>query len=160
MLRQDYVLREIERLVQFCLKAAGIQLSGEARDLRQFLEDHSETVTGLRLETVLESPPERLVALLYHPGTAKIPQLVACGAWLCEAARLRLLEEAPAEARALFLRGAQILAFLTAQHGASDEFTPLGPHLAELRERVADLDYPAPERERIEALLSTPPGGG
>ena len=159
MLRQDYVLREIERLVQFCLKATGILGSDQAPDLRRFLEEHSETVTGLRLETVLESPPERLVSLLYHPGTAKIPQLVACGAWLCEAARLRLLEESPDQARALFLRGAQILAFMNAQHGASEEFALLGPHLSGLRERVADLDFPVAEQSRVEALLSTPPGG-
>ncbi|MCS5538708.1 MAG: hypothetical protein NZ804_01840, partial [Roseibacillus sp.] len=112
MLRQDYILREIERMVEFCLRAAGLKKPDAVADFEEFLEENCELLTGLPLQTLLDTGAQKLVALFYRPGTAKLPQLVSCGAWLCEAADASLLSGRSSEARHLFLQGAQILGFM------------------------------------------------
>ncbi|NIP94974.1 MAG: hypothetical protein GWO24_16630 [Akkermansiaceae bacterium] len=157
MFRQDYILREIERMVEFCLRAAGLKKPDAIEDFQDFLEENCEILTGLPLRTLLETDAQKLVALLYHPGTAKLPQLVSCGAWLCEAADVSLLSGRRNEARLLFLRGAQILGFMAAQHGHEDEFAPLHDHLQRLRDRLDLFGFGSGERSKAEALL-TPRG--
>jgi len=157
MLRQDYILREIERMVEFCLRAVGLKKPDAIEDFQQFLEENCEILTGLPLQTLLDTEAQKLVALFYHPGTSKLPQLVSCGAWLCEAADVSLLSGREREARLLFVRGAQILGFMTSQHGHEQEFAPLHGHLARLRERLDSYRYPPEERAKVEVLL-TPRG--
>jgi len=159
MLHQDYILREIERMIQFYLRAVGLKTEDEAGSLHAFLEENSETVTGLPLDTLLASPAQKLVSLFYHPGTAKLPQLVGCGVWLCEAADVRRLDGDLDSARDLFQRGAQLLAFLNAHHGASREFAPLEEHLQRLLPRLDELRFSPDDRSRLIATLTTPPGG-
>ena len=130
----------------------------EPARLHRFLQENCETVTGLPFESLLAAPPQKLVSLLYHPDTAKLPQLAGCGVWLCEAADLRRLDGNLDAARELFLRGAQILAFMNAQHGASDEFAPLRDHLARLLPRLDTLGLSPDDHARATALLNTPPG--
>ncbi len=154
MLRQDYILREIERMVEFCLRAAGLKRPNAIADFEEFLEENCELLTGLPLQTLLDTGAQKLVALLYHPGTSKLPQLVSCGAWLCEAADASLLSGRSSEARHLFLQGAQILGFMASQHGHENEFFPLHNHLRRLRERVPDYQFGPEEESKILALLS------
>lgn len=142
-------------MVEFCLRAVGLKRRDAVEDLQEFLEENCEILTGLPLQTLLETDAQKLVALLYHPGSAKLPQLVSCGAWLCEAADVSLLSGRANEARALFLRGAQVLGFLAAQHGQEEEFAPLLPHLARLRSRLDDYQFAAEDRVRLETLLAT-----
>ena len=106
---------------------------------------------------LVQTEAQKLVALLYHPGTAKLPQLVSCGAWLCEAADVSLLSGRHLEARVLYLRGAQILGFMTAQHGSENEFAPLTGHLERLRSRLDDYEFTADDHARVEALLTPRP---
>ncbi|MBL48990.1 MAG: hypothetical protein CMP28_08550 [Roseibacillus sp.] len=165
MFRQDYILREIERMVEFCLRAAGLKKPDVVADFEDFLEEHCELLTGLPLSTLLDTEAQKLVALLYHPDTAKLPQLVSCGAWLCEAADVSLLSGRHEEARRLFLRGAQILGFMTSRHGHENEFAPLHDHLRNLRGRLEDYLFPAAQRAQLEAMLSqalpdSPPPAG
>lgn len=157
MLRQDYILREIERMVEFCLRAVGLKRRDAIEEFELFLEENCEILTGLPLQTLLRTEAQKLVALFYHPGTAKLPQLVSCGAWLCEAADVSHLSGRAEEARVLFVRGAQILGFMAAQHGRDDEFAPLLDHLARLRSRLDDYHFNAEDRARLEALLSNTP---
>ena len=157
MFRQDYILREVERMVEFCLRAAGLKKPDVIADFEDFLEEHCELLTGLPLATLLDTEAQKLVALLYHPETAKLPQLVSCGAWLCEAADVSLLSGRHEEARRLFLRGAQILGFMTSRHGDQDEFAPLHGHLDNLRSRLGDYRFPPPQRAQLEAMLSQAP---
>lgn len=157
MLRQDYILREIERMVEFCLRAIGMKTDDRAERLAEFLEENCETVTGMSYEALLASESPRLVSLLYHPGTAKFPQLVACGAWLAEAGDAHLFSGDQDEARRLFLRGAEILAFVQAHHGHEEEFAPVGEHLARLQQRIDSFAYPPELRTRIATLLATSP---
>ena len=91
MLRQDYILREIERTVEFCLRAAGLKKPDVIAELEDFLEENCEVLTGLPLQTLINTEASKLVALLYHPGSAKLPQLISCGTWLCETADASLL---------------------------------------------------------------------
>lgn len=153
MLRQDYILREIERTVEFCLRAAGLKKPDIISDLQQFLEEHCELLTGIPLQTLIDTEAQKLVALLYHPGTAKLPQLISAGAWLCEAADLSLLAGRPDEARRLFHEGVQILAFTASQHGEDDGFSPLRDHLETLQKRLPDYRFEADENRRIRDLL-------
>ncbi len=154
MLRQDYILREIERMVEFCLRAAGLKKPNAVADFEEFLEENCELLTGLPLQPLLYPGAEELVALLYHPGTAKLPQLVSCGAWLCEAADASLLSGRSSEARHLFLQGVQILGFMASQHGHENEFFPLHNHLRRLRERLPDYQFGSEEESKILAFLS------
>ena len=154
MLRQDYILREIERMVEFCLRAAGLKKPDAVADFEEFLEENCELLPGLPLQTLLDTGAQKLVALFYHPGTAKLPQLVSCGAWLCEAADASLLSGRSSEARHLFLQGAQILGFMASQHGHEDEFFPLHNHLKRLRERLPDYQFRSEEESKILAFLS------
>lgn len=154
MLRQDYVLREIERMVEFCLRATGLKKADTMEEFEQFLEEHCETLTGLPLSTLVDIDAQKLVALLYHPGTAKLPQLVSCGAWLCEAAEISLHAGRQQEAQRLYLRGAQILAFLRQQHGQEKEFAPLTPHLERLQERLDTFVFAEPLHSQVTALLA------
>lgn len=154
MFRQDYILREVERMVEFCLRAAGLKKPDVVADFEDFLEEHCELLTGLPLSTLLQTEAQKLVALLYHPETAKLPQLVSCGAWLCEAADVSLLSGRHEEARRLFLRGAQILGFMTSRHGTQDEFAPLVGHLANLHARLDDYLFPAVQKAQLEVILS------
>ncbi|MFP6858022.1 MAG: hypothetical protein VCA73_12155 [Roseibacillus sp.] len=154
MLRQDYILREIERMVEFCLRAIGLKQRDAIEDFQQFLEENCEILTGLPLQTLIDTDAQKLVALFYHPGTAKLPQLVSCGAWLCEAADVSLLSGRDREARLLYVRGAQILGFMTAQHGHENEFAPLHDHLARLRARLDDYKFAPDERAKVQALLT------
>lgn len=153
MLRQDYVLREIERMVEFCLRATGLKKPDAMEDFERFLEEHCETLTGLPLTTLLATDAQKLVTLLYHPGTAKLPQLISSGAWLCEAAEVSLQAGRQEEAQRLFLRGAQILAFLRKQHGEEKEFAPLLPHLELLQERISTYTFAEPLHSQMTALL-------
>lgn len=153
MLRQDYILREIERTVEFCLRAAGLKKPDIISDLQQFLEEHCELLTGIPLRTLLETEAQKLVALLYHPGTARLPQLASSGAWLCEAADLSLLSGRPGEARRLFHEGVQILAFMASQHGEENGFSPLRDHLETLQKRLPDYQFEPIENSRIHDLL-------
>ena len=141
-------------MVEFCLRAAGLKKPDAIADFEEFLEENCELLTGLPLQTLLQTGAQKLVVLLYHPGTAKLPQLVSCGAWLCEAADASLLSGRPNEARRLFLEGAQILGFMASQHGHQDEFSPLHDHLRRLRERLPDYRFPAREETRILGFLS------
>ncbi|MDE0594227.1 MAG: hypothetical protein OSB65_03170 [Roseibacillus sp.] len=154
MLRQDYVLREIERTVEFCLRAAGLKKGDLVEDLQDFLEENCEILTGLPLQTLLDTESQKLVALFYHPGTAKLPQLLSCGAWLCEAADVSLLSGRHHEARLLCLRGAQILGFMAAQHGHESEFAPLHDHLERLLTRLNDYKFPPEELSKVRSLLT------
>ena len=154
MLRQDYILREIERMVEFCLRAAGLKKPDVVADFEEFLEENCELLTGLPLQTLLDTGAHKLVVLLYHPGTAKLPQLVSCGAWLCEAADASLLSGRLNEARRLFLECAQILGFMTSQHGHQEEFAPLHDHLKRLRERLPDYQFTSGEESKILTFLS------
>lgn len=162
MLRQDYILREIERMVEFCLRAAGLKKPDVIGDFEQFLEENCEILTGLPLQTLLSTDSQKLVSLFYHPGSAKLPQLVSCGAWLCEAADVSLLSGRHQEARQLFLRGSQILGFITAEHGHEKEFAPLHDHLARLRSRIDDYQFPADDQSKLRSVLTprtvSPPG--
>ena len=153
MLRQDYILREIERMVEFCLRAAGLKKPDVVSDFEEFLEENCELLTGLPLQTLLDTGAHKLVVLLYHPGTAKLPQLVSCGAWLCEAADASLLSGRPDEARRLFLEGAQILGFMASQHGHQDEFAPLHDHLRRLRDRLPDYQFKPDQELKILTCL-------
>ncbi len=154
MLRQDYILREIERMVEFCLRAAGLKKPDEIQVFEEFLEDNCELLTGLPLQTLLATDAQKLVSLFYHPGTAKLPQLVSCGAWLCEAADVSLLSNRHQEARQLFLRGSQILGFMTAQHGHDKEFAPLHDHLAQLRSRLDDYQFSPEDHAKLKSILN------
>tara|TARA_B100001109_G_scaffold241777_1_gene226194 strand:+ start:467 stop:973 length:507 start_codon:yes stop_codon:yes gene_type:complete len=153
VLRQDYILREIERTVEFCLRAAGFKKPDIISDLQQFLEEHCEQLTGIPLQTLLETEAQKLVALLYHPGTARLPQLISSGAWLCEAADLSLLAGRQSEARRLFHEGVQILAFIASQHGEDDGFSLLREHLETLQRRLPDYHFGTDETRRIHDLL-------
>jgi hypothetical protein len=153
VLRQDYILREIERTVEFCLRAAGLKKPDIISDLQEFLEEHCELLTGVPLQTLLGTDAQKLVALLYHPGTARVPQLVSSGAWLCEAADLSLLSGRLDEARRLFHEGVQILAFMASQHGEDDGFSPLRDHLGTLQKRLSDYQFEPIQNERIQGLL-------
>ncbi len=154
MLRQDYILREIERTVEFCLRAAGLKKPDLVAELEEFLEENCELLTGLPLQTLLNAEAPKLVALLSHPSSAKLPQLISCGTWLCEAADASLLSGRPDEARQLFLQGSQILGFMISQHGNESEFDPLHNHLAALRKRLPDYQFPAEEHARLLGFLS------
>jgi len=154
MLRQDYILREIERTVEFCLRAAGLKKPDVIAELEEFLEENCELLTGLPLQTLLNTEASKLVALLYHPGSAKLPQLISCGTWLCEAADASLLSGRAGEARQLFMQGSQILGFMISQHGSEDEFIPLRDHLGALRERLPDYQFPPEEHARLLEFLA------
>ena len=73
--RRADILREIERMVEFCLRAIGLKQADDVADLEQFLEENCELITGLPLKTLLETEAQKLVMLLYHPGTAKLNPL-------------------------------------------------------------------------------------
>ena len=154
VLRQDYILREIERTIEFCLRAAGLKKPDIIADLEEFIEENCELLTGLPLQTLLETEAPRLVALLYHPGTARVPQLVSAGAWLCEAADLSLLSGRHSEARRLFHEGVQILSFMNSRHGNDDGFSALRGHLEILQKRLPDYLFEPKTHNRICDLLA------
>ncbi len=71
MIRQDYLLREIERIVEFALRAMRLKQEQPAEDFARFLEENCNDLTGLSYQALLASPSSQLVSLLYHPGVSR-----------------------------------------------------------------------------------------
>lgn len=154
MIRQDYILREIERMIEFCVRILGVRRQEDENGLETFLGENCETLTGLRYDTLVATPSAKLVTLLNHPGTPSFARLVACGCLLCEAADASRLAGRPDEARERFLRGVEVLAFTAAQEEPGAQ--PLiARHLARLEGRIAGFPFSAGERARLGALFAS-----
>jgi hypothetical protein len=156
MIRQDYLLREIERIVEFALRAMGLKQEQPAGDFARFIEEHCNDLTGLEYQTLLASPSAKLVSLLYHPGTLEIGRLIASGTLLCEAADAERLSGNEPRGRELFTRGAEILAF-TAAHESGEAGEILAAHLRRLHPRIPQFQFPPEAARRLETLC-TPRG--
>jgi hypothetical protein len=155
MIRQDYLLREIERIVEFALRAMGIKQAEDPTEFVRFLRQNCANLTGVQYETLLDSSSAQLVSLLYQPNSPGIGRLVASGTLLCEAADVHRLKSELDEARELFTRGAEILAFTAAQE-SGDSRTLINTHLLRLHERIHHFHFPPEEAPRLAALLTPP----
>ena len=154
MIRQDYLLREIERIVEFAIRAMGLkEEEPPAPDFARFIEEHCNDLTGLDYQTLLASPSSQLVSLLYHPGTLEIGRLIASGTLLCEAADAERLSGNESRSRELFTRGAEILAF-TAAHESGEAAEILATHLRRLHPRIPQFGFPPEAAQRLEALCT------
>ncbi len=155
MIRQDYLLREIERIVEFALRAMGIKQAEDPTEFVRFLQKNCPNLTGLQYETLLNSSSAQLVSLLYQPNSPGIGRLVASGTLLCEAADVHRLAGEMNEARDLFTRGAEILAFTAAQE-TGDSRALIATHLLRLHDRIHAYDFPPEDAPRIDTLLTPP----
>lgn len=155
MIRQDYLLREIERIVEFALRAMGIKQAEDPTEFIRFLQQNCANLTGVQYETLLNSTSAQLVSLLYQPNSPGIGRLVASGTLLCEAADVHRLKGEMDEARDLFLRGAEILAFTAAQE-SGDSRALIATHILRLHDRIPSFEFPSDTAPRIDALLIPP----
>ncbi|NNM30547.1 MAG: hypothetical protein HKO57_13590 [Akkermansiaceae bacterium] len=153
MIRQDYILREIERTIAFCIRLLGLKQDDEGWELEQFLKEHCEGLTGMAYETLVSTSSSDLVALLHHPGTASFARLVACGCVTCEAAEAARLGGDDDGARSLFMRGVEILTFTSGQDDP-DVRGHIVEHLARLRTRVDQFEFPPAGLQRLAALFA------
>lgn len=155
MIRQDYLLREIERIIEFALRAMGLKQEQEPAAFTRFLQENCTNLAGVQYETLLRSSSAQLVSLLYQPNTPGIGRLVASGTLLCEAADVHRLEGDMDQARELFIRGAEILAFTAAQE-SGDARALIATHLLRLHDRIPAFDFPPDVGARIATLLPPP----
>lgn len=156
MIRQDYLLREIKRIVEFALRAMGLKQEQEPEDFLRFLEENSKQLTGLPFETLLATPASKLASLLYDPDGRNIGRLTACGALLAEAGDAHRLGGEMERARELFLRGIELLAFTTFQF-SGEASAQISAHLARLQERIPSFNYDPNLVLQLEALCASRP---
>jgi hypothetical protein len=156
MIRQDFLLREVERIVEFALRALGLKKSDQPEDFLRFLEENCTQLTGLSYETLIDTPSAKLVSLFYDPEGRNIGRLVASGALLREAAGVHRLNGDLARARELFTRAAEILAFATSQYGG-EVGIQIAAQLATLREQLPEFQFPEEQARHLALLCATPP---
>ncbi|MDA0766237.1 MAG: hypothetical protein O3A92_05375 [Verrucomicrobia bacterium] len=158
MIRQDFLLREIQRVVEFALRALGIKQAQQSDDFLRFLEENSAQLTGLPYHTLINTPSAKLVSLFYDEEGRNTGRLVASGALLAEAADAHRLGHEPDRARELFVRATEILAFATAQYGGEIGHA-IRSQLASLRENMPLFDFPPDHAAHLDLLCATQPPG-
>ncbi|MDE0826548.1 MAG: hypothetical protein OSA48_07055 [Akkermansiaceae bacterium] len=160
MLRQDYLLREIERIVEFALRALGIKKAQQPDDFLRFLEENSTQLTGLKFDSLINTPSAKLVSLFYDEDGRSMGRLVASGALLAEAADMHRMGDEMDRARELFTRATEILAFATSQY-EGDAGAAIAKHLASQHEKLPLFAFPPDAAAHLELLCnSSPPDTG
>ena len=156
MLRQDYLLREVERVVEFALRALGLRKEQQSADFQRFLEENTLQLTGLPYETLINTQAAQLASLFYDEEGRNIGRLVACGALLAESADAHRRGDEHDRARELFIRAAEILAFAASQY-AGEVGEHIAKQLASLRNRIPSYEFPADTAAHLAQLCAASP---
>jgi hypothetical protein len=154
MIRNDFILRQIEQFGVFMRKLLGAREEGEdISGMRGMLEGESLSLTGLDLPSLAETPAEALVSRFMMNDAQAAGRLYSSGRVLAELAEIELLEGALTSARSHYLDAMRLVAFGAAQVEDAEARSAFAGALRELGERMARFPLDDAGEAEVVALV-------